>query len=65
MKEIFELKLGIVTMDEYGRIFIELLGNVDFIKDEKVKIKRFLSGLPSIYTDNIWYYELNTLEGRQ
>jgi hypothetical protein len=46
MKELFELKLGSMTMDEYEKIFIEFLRYVDLIKDEKVKIQRFLSGIP-------------------
>jgi hypothetical protein len=33
MKDFFELKLGSMTMDEYERIFLELLRYVDFIKD--------------------------------
>jgi hypothetical protein len=53
MKYFFELKLGRMTMDEYEKRFFELLKYVEFIKDEKVKIKRFLSGLPSFYNDNI------------
>ena len=47
MKEFFELKLGTKTMEEYDKQFFELLKYVDFIKDEKVKIQRFLSGLTS------------------
>jgi hypothetical protein len=46
MQEFFELKLGSMTMEEYARKFLELLRYVVFIKDEKVKIQRFLSGLP-------------------
>jgi hypothetical protein len=53
MKELFELKLGSMTMDEYEKRFFELLKYVDFIKNEKVKIQRFLSGLPSLYGDNM------------
>jgi hypothetical protein len=34
---------------------------VGFIKDEKVKIQRFLSGLPSFYKENIRYDESRTL----
>jgi hypothetical protein len=45
MKEFFELKLGSMTIDEYERRFLELLKYVSFIKDEKVKIQRYLSGL--------------------
>jgi hypothetical protein len=53
MKEFFELKLGSMTMDEYERIFLELLKCVDFIKDERVKIQRYLSGMASIFSDKI------------
>jgi hypothetical protein len=38
MKEFFELKLGNMTIDEYERIFVELLKYVSFIKEETVKI---------------------------
>jgi hypothetical protein len=34
MKEFFELNLGSMTIDEYERIFLELLKYVAFIKDE-------------------------------
>jgi hypothetical protein len=53
MKEFFELKLGSMTMDEYEKKIFELLKYVDSIKDEKVKIQRFMSGLPSFYNHNI------------
>jgi hypothetical protein len=62
MKDLFELKLGSMTMDEYENKFFELLKYVDFIKDEKVKIKRFLSGLPSFYSDKIQYDNPMNLE---
>jgi hypothetical protein len=62
MKELFELKLGSMTMDEYEKRFFELLKYVDFIKDEKVKIQRFLSGFPSFYNDNIQYDNPMTLK---
>jgi hypothetical protein len=55
MKDFFELKLGSMTMDEYEKRFFELLKYVDFIKDEKVKMKRFPSGLASLYSDMIQY----------
>ena len=38
MKELFELNLGSMTIDEYERIFLELLKYVSFIKDETVNI---------------------------
>jgi hypothetical protein len=62
MQEFFELKLGSMTMDEYERRFLELLRYVGFIKDEKVKIQRFLSGIPSFYSDKIHFDEPKTLE---
>jgi hypothetical protein len=49
MQNFFELKLGSMTMDEYEKNFLELLRYVGFIKEDKVKIHRFLSGLPSFY----------------
>jgi hypothetical protein len=49
-------------MEEYEKRFFELLKYVDFIKDEKVKIQSFLSGLPSFYSDKIQYENPNTLE---
>ena len=52
-------------MDEYDRRFFELLKYVGFKKDEKVKIQRFLSGLPSLYNDKIQYDNPRTLEERK
>jgi hypothetical protein len=62
MKEFFELKLETMTMEEYEKHFFELLMYVDFIKDEKVEIQRFLSGLPYFYSDKIQYDNPKTLE---
>jgi hypothetical protein len=62
MKELFKLKLGSMKIDEYDKRFFELQKYVDFIKDEKVKIQRFLSGLHSFYSDKIQYYKPKTLE---
>jgi hypothetical protein len=55
MKELFELKLGSMTIDEYERRFLELLKYVSFIKDETVNIQRYLSGLPPSIGDKIQY----------
>ena len=41
---------------------MELLRYVRYIKDEKVKIQRFLSGLPQSYRDRIEFQEPRTLE---
>jgi hypothetical protein len=53
MKEFFKLKLGSMTINKYEIIFLELFKYVSFIKDEKVKIQRYLSGLPSFIDDKI------------
>jgi hypothetical protein len=62
MKEFFELKLGSMTIDEYERRFLELLKYVPFIKDETVKIQRYLSGLPSFISEKIQYDDPKTME---
>ena len=49
-------------MEEYANKFLELLRYVRYIKDEKVKIQHFLSGLPQSYKDIIELYEPRTLE---
>jgi hypothetical protein len=51
MKEFFELKLGSMTIDEFKIRFLELLKCVSFIKDETVKIQRYLSVIPSLISD--------------
>jgi hypothetical protein len=62
MKEFFELKLGSMTIDEYERRFLELLKYVPFIKDEDVKIHRYLSGLPPFIGDKIQYDDPKSME---
>jgi hypothetical protein len=62
MKEFFKLKLGSMTIDEYERNFLELLKYVPFIKDEDVKIQRYLSGLPPSMSDKIQYDVPKTME---
>jgi hypothetical protein len=61
MQELFELGLGIMTMAEYKRNFLGMLKYVGLIKEEKVKVQRFLSGLPSFYKEKIQYDEPRTL----
>ena len=46
IKEFHELKLGHMTMEEYENKFLELLRYVMYIRDDKMKIHRFLSGIP-------------------
>jgi hypothetical protein len=62
MKELFQIKLGSMTIDEYGRIFLELLKYVSFIKDETVNIHRYLSGMPSFIIEKIQYDDPKNLE---
>jgi hypothetical protein len=62
MKEFFEIKLGILTIDECERRFLELPKYVSFIKDETINIQRYLSGLPSFIGDKIQYDDPNNLE---
>jgi hypothetical protein len=62
MKEFFELKLGSTTIDEYERRFLELLKYVSFIKDETIKIQRYLSGFTLFINDKIQYGDPKTLE---
>ena len=49
-------------MEEYENKFLELLRYVKYIKYDKVKIQRFLSGLPQPYKDRIEFDEPRTLE---
>jgi hypothetical protein len=62
MKEFFELKLGSMTIDEYEQKFLELLKYVSFIKDEVVKIQRYLSGLSPSIRDKIQYDDPKTMK---
>ena len=49
-------------MEEYGNKFLELLRFVRYIRDDNVKIKHFLSGLPRAYKDRIEFDEPQNLE---
>ena len=53
MEDFCEIKLGSMAVDSYEKNFLEILKNLDFIKDEKVNIQRFLSGIPEYYKDKI------------
>ena len=53
MEELFELKLESMNMEAYEKKFLEILIYANFIKDDDVKIQRFLSGLPKSYRDKI------------
>jgi hypothetical protein len=62
MNDLFEFKLGSMAIDKYKRRFLELLKYVAFIKDEQVKIQRYLSEFPSFISDKIQYDDPKTLE---
>ena len=62
MKDLIEIKLGSMTIDEYERRFLGMLKYVPFIKDETVKIQRYLSGIPSPISDKIQYDEPKNME---
>jgi hypothetical protein len=64
MQEFFELSMGSMTMEEYEKNFLGLLKYVGFINDEKVKIQRFFSGLPSFYKENIRMEDLERIRRR-
>jgi hypothetical protein len=51
-----------MTIDEYERRFLELLKYVSFIKDETVKIHRYLSGLSSFISNKIQHDDPKNLE---
>ena len=61
-KEFYELKLGKLTIEEYVNKFLDLLRYVPYIKEEKVKAQRFISGLPKEYRNRIEFDEPKTLE---
>ena len=52
-KEFYEVRLGKMTMDDLINKFLELLIFVPYIKEDKVKIQRFLICLPQSYKDRI------------
>ena len=56
------MKLGQLTMEEYANKFLELLSDVRYIQDDKLKIQHFLSGIPQSYKDRIEFDEPWTLE---
>ena len=62
IKEFHELRLGQQIIEKYTNKFLELLTYVRYIKDEKVKIQCFLSGLPQSYKEKIEFYEPRNLE---
>lgn len=56
-KEFYELKMGLMTYEEYPTKLLELLRYVLYLKDEKTKVQRFISGIPLEFKDQIKYNE--------
>jgi len=54
--------MGSMTNGEYTSKFSELLRNVPYLKEEKAKIQRFISGLPVAFKDRIEFDEPRSLE---
>ena len=61
-KEFYELKMGSMTNEEYTRKFLELLRYVPYLKEEKTKTHRFISGLLVAFKDRIEFDEPTSLE---
>jgi CRISPR/Cas system-associated endonuclease Cas3-HD len=51
-----------MTMEEYENNFLYMFRYMGFIKEDNVKICRFLCGVPSFYKDKIQFDEPDTLE---
>ena len=51
-----------MTDEEYTSIFLELLRYVPYLKEEKAKIQRFISGLLIAFKDRIQFDEPRSLE---
>ena len=46
-----------MDLARYENKFLELLIYVKYVRDDKVKVQRFLIGLPQIYKDIIEFHE--------
>ena len=61
-KIFYELRLGQMTMEDLINKFLDLLRFVPYIKEEKVKVQRFLSCLPQAYKDRIEFDNPKSLD---
>jgi len=61
-KELYEMRMGSITDDEYTIIFLELLRYVPYLKYNKVKIQRFINGFLVAFKDQIEFDEPWSLE---
>jgi len=62
VKELYKLKMGSMTDEEYTSRFLKLLRYVTYLKEEKAKIHRFISGLLVKFKDNNEFDEPRSLE---
>ena len=54
--------MGSMIDEEYTRRFLELMRYVPYLKEEKAKIQRFISGLSIAFKDEIEFDEPRSLE---
>ena len=57
IKKFHELKSEQLTIEEYTNDILDMVRYVRYIRDEKVKIQCFLSGLPQSLKDKIEFDE--------
>lgn len=56
------MKMGSTIDEEYMTMFLEFFRYMLYLKDEKKKVQRFISGLPLAFKDWIEYDEPQSLE---
>lgn len=61
-KVLYELKMGPIIDEEYTSRLLELLRYVSYLKSERAKIERFISGLLITFGNRIDFYEPRFLE---
>ena len=61
-KAFYELRLGSMSMEDLSSKFLSLLRYVPYIIDEKPKIQRLLSFLPTSFKERIKFDNPKTLE---
>ena len=61
-KEFYDLCMGSMTDEEYTSRFLELLIYVPYLREEKAKVQRFISGMPVAYKYRIEFDEPRSLE---
>ena len=54
--------MGSMTDEEYTSRFLKLFRYVPYLKEEKAKVHKFISGMPVTYRDRIEFDEPRSLE---